>query len=111
MKEFVLPSRWYVVVTPENVKDTFKWRMKKAWRMADPRTKRWLEDVDNLIVGICAEGRRGHNPLTVDNTDFGMEITNEEFQEHVLGKKVKKQKSAKEDTKYLIKFLKQHNIL
>ena len=90
MKEFVLPSRWYVIVTPENAKDTFKWRMDEKWvESKNHRVSYWKENIDKIIVGICERGRKGHNPIHADNTNFGVEITTEQFYEHVLGKKKK----------------------
>lgn len=111
MSEFILPRRWHVIVTQENAKDTFKWRMNETWsETKNHRVSYWKENINKIIVGICDGERKGHNPLTADNTDFGIEITNEQFKEYVLGKKPKKQKSIKEDTSYLINFLKQNNI-
>ena len=104
---FELPNNWHIITTEENIKDVWEWRMGEPYILGDRNLR------VNQIAGICGNGEKGHNPLGSlgspnDSFWFGSEITYEQFQEHVLGKKPKK--SVKEDTSYLINFLKQNNI-
>lgn len=108
MSKFVLPTLWHVVTTDENLKDVHEWRLGEKYY-----GDRGL--YVNMIAGICRPGEKGHNSLHSIKSlngsyDFGVEITTEQFYEHVLGRKPKKQASIKEDTSYLINFLKQNNI-
>lgn len=81
-KLFILPPRWYVVVTEENAEVLSRWR--------------WPSDSHKLgpgqITGICETGdngqlhprNRGHNPRQSTSSFGDFEITYEQFQKYVL---------------------------
>lgn len=110
MDEFILPERWHIVTTSENIKDVWEWRMNEPYRSNDR-----ILTIDK-IVGMCNPDEKGHNPksnIKSDNGsyDFGIEITYDQFKEHVLNQKPKsKKKVKKENLSYLIPLFKELNI-
>ncbi len=80
--KFVLPPRWYVVVTKENAEVLSKWRWPNESYKLGP----------GQIVGICESDdngqfrlhSRGHNPIKHTASFGDCEITYEQFQKYVL---------------------------
>ncbi len=97
MSKFILPDKWYLLWDCE---DTFEQSIKYTGT-------RYLYFKNSGIRSdktyISFENDRGKK-------NGYKKITCEQFVEYVLNEPIKKQKSVKEDTSYLINFLKQNNI-
>lgn len=94
---FELPDRWHICADTKNRKIINNWKIKQ------PLNDDLFENPNYTHVNSDGGG-------TIKSDAWGIELTIEQFKEYVLGRKPKKQKSVKEDTSYLINFLKQNNI-
>ena len=86
-EKFILPKNWHIIVTEENAEDVLKWRFEESFE-----NKYKLEFSDYLVGMTINHSQtkygKGHNPKynikSKNGYDFGIEITYQQFKEHVL---------------------------
>lgn len=93
---FELPDIWHIEINDKNRKIINSWKIKQYLN----------DDLFSNLQYTCVNNDGGG---TIKSDAHGIELTIDQFKEYVLGRKPK-QKSIKEDTSYLINFLKQNNI-
>jgi hypothetical protein len=94
MKEFILPEKWYCVVTEENIKVLSKWRFGEE---EDYKTVPNFKP--GCIVGYCLDWASTREWNYEIDGSWINEITFTQFQKYVLGLEIEK---PNEDYSYLI---------
>lgn len=92
---FELPDKWSIKVTDKNRKLINDWKI--------------TTEYDDDLFRFKHYEYVNYDGAGVFEVEYP-EISLDHFKEYVLDKTPKKQKSVKEDTSYLINFLKQNNI-